>query len=400
MSISNEQLVDQVLQKAIDTGVLTTYGKMNPKQFDVFIDYVKDLTALNKMARVVSFTNEKMQIDKIDIGARVMQPKTEYQAPQNRLGVTTSQIELQPKSVIAAIDITDEFTDINLEGDKVKDHIMRMFATGWGNDGELLSLRGDTVGQSSLEGDVLAGGSTTQYIKDALLAMFDGWLRKADGGHVVDLNGTNIGLSVWDQLIRAMPEKFRRDKSQLRFICSPDLEQIWLTKYATRMTAGGEDAAQGKPQTPFGIPLVGVPQLEFLPTIVEHKTMTGTTPQTLRYKPFSAEVGTPYTLSSTPTTKFIKDTDYSAEYTAGTVTRIGGSIGDGDVVKFTYKAQPQVILTHMSNLILAYGRDSMRVEKARNIHKGADEFVMTGKMDVQIENLDALVKGINVGTGV
>lgn len=403
MGLSNEELVEQLVQKAITTGVLATSGKMNPKQFDKFLDYVRDLTVLRNAVRVTSFTNEKMQIDKINIGSRVMQPAVEYQAPQDRLGVVTSQIELQPKKVIAAFDITDDFADINLEGEKVKDHIVKMFATGWTNDSELLSLRGDTVAQASKESDVKLGGSTTQYIRDALLAMFDGWLRKADGGHVVDLENTNVGLTVFDKLIRALPEKFRRDKSKLRFLMSPDLAQIWTTKYATRMTAGGEDAAQGKQQTPFGIPIVEVPQLEFLPTIVEHVTLDDVTPVQLRYAPVSSVVVLPSTLSTAPTTPYPDGAGggYILDATAGTLLSYDSGSGlDGATVKVTYKANPQILLTHMSNLILAFGRDSMKVEKARNIHKQADEYVMSGKLDVQIEETDALVKGINIGQGV
>jgi len=208
---------------------------------------------------------------------------------------------------------------------------------------------------------------------------------------------------VWDQLIRAMPEKFRRDKAQLRFICSPDLAQIWLTKYATRMTSGGEDAAQGRPQTPFGVPLIEVPQLEFQPTTVEHVTLDDVTKVYLRYAPVSSVVVLPTTLGNTPTTPYPSGATggYILDSAEGSLLSYDSGSGlDGVTVKVTYKANPQVVLTHMSNLILAYGRDSMKVEKGRNIHKQADEFVMTGKMDVEVEELDALVKGYNIGTGV
>ena len=229
--------------------------------------------------------------------------------------------------------------------------------------------------------------------------MYDGWWRRTDGAHLVDAQNTNIGLSVFGQLIRALPQKFRRNKKDLRFFMSSDLAQIYIEKIATRMTKKGDDAAEGETQTPFGIPIVEVPLIDLQPTIVEHVQLNGTTPVTLRYQPFSNEVVHPETLADTPTTAFIKDTDYSVDYTAGTITRIGGAIGDGDVVKVTYQANPQILLTHWQNFIMGIGRD-IRIERDRNIHKRANEYVVTGKISVQMEHLDAAAKAYNVGAAI
>lgn len=273
---------EELLQKAITAAeALASSGKLNPAQADRFIDYVIDESVMKNNVRIVKFRNEKLEIDKIGIGNRVMWPATEYVAPQDRLGVTTSKLALQPKEVITAFDISDTFKEVNLEGENVEDHIMKMFATGWRNNGEEQAIRGDLLGEAVLEGDIKTGGDPNRYVKDPLLAMFDGWWRKSDGGHTVDVGGTNIGLSVFGAMIRAMPQKFRRNKAMLRFFMPSDLAQIYIEKIATRQTPKGDAAAEGQTQTPFGIPIVEVPLLDMYPTIVENIDLTTTAAQSL-----------------------------------------------------------------------------------------------------------------------
>lgn len=394
--MTNEELV----QKAITAAeALATYGQLNPAQSDRFIDYVVDESIFKNNCRIVRFRNSELQIDKIGIGKRVMFPATEYVAPQTRLGVTTSQIKLNPQEVITAFDISDTFKDVNLEGEGVEDHIIRMFATGWRNDEEVLAISGDTVGQASLEGDILPDGSTSQYIADPLLSMYDGYWRKSDGGHLVNAGNVNVGLGVFGAMLRAMPQKFRRNKANLRFFMSSDLAQLYIEKIATRMTPKGDGATEGETQTPFGIPIVEVPLIDLQPTVVQHVTLAGTTAVALRYAPYSDEVVLPNTLALVPTTPYIKDTDYAVDYTAGTIARkTGGAITDGQVVKVTYKAGPQILLTHWQNFIMGIGRE-IRIERQRNIHKRANEYVVTGKISVQMEEADAVVKAYNVGRG-
>jgi hypothetical protein len=391
------------MEKAISAAeTLASYGKLNPAQQDKFIDYVVDQSVMKGNVRVARFTNETLDIDKMNIGARTMFPATEYVAPEYRVGVTTSKVSLTPQEVITAFDITDTFKELNIEGDSAEDSIMKMFAKGWANDGETLSLKGDTTGPSAAQGDIYQGGSTTQHIKDPLLSMFDGWLRLGDGAHLVDAANSNIGLSVFGSMIRAMPQKFRRNKKDLRFFMSSDLHQIYIEKMATRQTTKGDAAAEGETQTPFGIPIVELPLLDFLVPVVEHVTLDDVTPAQLRYAPVSSVVVTPSTLGSTPVTPYEDDASggYILDETAGTLLAYDNGSGlDTATVKVTYAAQPQILLTHWLNFIIGIGRD-IRIEKQRNIHKRANEYVVTGKMSVQIEETDALVKAYNIGTGV
>jgi len=394
--LTNEELIRKAV---ITTDALAAQGKLNPAQSDAFIDYVIQETVLKDNARVVRFRNETLEIDKIGIGKRAAVPKAEATAPSVRRGISTSKVTLQPREIMVPFEISDTFKDINIEGDNVEDHVIKMMATQMANDMEELYVNGDTVGPAIIEGDYIDGGSTTQVVKDSYLAMFDGWLRKADGSHVVDGAAAAIGLSIFGKMVRAMPNKFRRNKGDLRFFMSPDLYQLYCEKLATRATMLGDEAAGGGLHKPFGITPVEVPLLDLTPQVVQHVTLDGTTAVTLRYAPMSGETVVLATLAGTPTTPYIRDTDYTMDYTAGTIVRKGSGIPDHSVVKVTYKANPQILLTHFNNFIVGIGRD-IRIEKDRDIFKGTNQYAITAKVAVEFEELDAIVKGINIGTGI
>lgn len=398
--LNNEELVQKAAITAADA--LATAGKLNPGQSDRFIDYVIDETVLKNNARIVRFRNETLEIDKIGVGSRVTVPKAEAADPGVRNGITTSKISLVPKEIMTPFELSDVFKEINIEGDNVEDTIVRLMATQLANDLEELDINGNKLGPARLQSEMPGGGSTTQYVKDTFLGLVDGWSMLAESGNIVDLDGMNVGLSVFSRMIRAMPTKFRRNKADLRWYGSPDLWQIYQEKLATRATSLGDAAANGDAaaQGPFGIPFVAVPLFDFQPLQVEHVTLTGTTAVTLKSKNITNVVVTPATLGGSPTTPYINVTDYVVDAAAGTIVRdAGGAIGSGTVVKVTYQAAPQIILTHKNNFILGIGRD-VRIEKDRDIFKGVNQYAITSKVDVQFEELTAIVKGKNIGTGV
>lgn len=399
MSLSNEELVRKAAIVADD---LATNGKLNDAQSDRFIDFVIDETVLSDNARVVRFRNESLDIDKMGVGTRVAVPKSEAKDPQVRRGITTSKVSLTPSEIMVPFEIGDNFRELNLEGDQIEETIIRLMATQLANDVEDLYINGNQLGPAALESDLVDGGSGSQHIKDTYLALQNGWSLLADGANLVDAAGQNIGLSTFSKMVRAMPTKFRRNMGGLRWFGSPDLWQLYLEKLSTRATSLGDSAAQGggKAPGPFGIPFVQVPLWPHEPTVVEHVALTGTDVIPLKNGPITNVVVHPEDLLGVPTTPFILDTDYAVDLTAGTITRdAGGAIGDGDTVKVTYSASPQLLLTHQNNMIVGIGRD-IRIEKDRDIYKGVNQYAITAKVSVQYEELTAIVKGKNIGLGV
>lgn len=396
---TNQELVQEQVQKAvITTDALASQGKLNPKQADRFIDYVFDLSGLKNNARTERFNNEQMFIDKIGVGNRVAMPAVEAQAPQLRRGVSTARIILQPKEIMVPFEIGDTFREINVEGDNVEDHIIKMMAAQLANDLETLYIEGDSNGVSTLEGNIIDGGSQTQFITDTYLAMGNGWLRQADGANVVDAQGQTIGANLFSKAINAMPAKFKRDRKNLRWITSIDVEQQFRERVSARGTVSGDSALMSTDAlTPFGTPLVPYPLYPKNYREVEQIVLTGTTPVPLRRSNIANVVVLPGALSVAPTTPFILNTDYTIDFANGIITRLAGAIGSGTTVKVAYDAQPTMLLTHYRNLIVAIGRD-IRIEKDRDIYRRANQYAITLKADFQIEELTALVKVVNIGT--
>jgi len=394
-----------MMKKLVEKGIiqssdLATAGKLNPKQADKFIDYVIDVTALKDSARIVKFRNEQAYIDKIGVGSRVAVPKAEATDPGVRRGITTSKVTLQPVEVMVPFEISDIFMDINLEGADAADHIIKMMATQFANDMEELNINGNTVGPARIEAEILEGGSTTQVIKDSYIGLYNGWLKLADGGNVVDADYDSINSGILSNAIKAMPDKFKRTRKDMRFLLPTDVEQDYREKVSTRATAVGDVALQSMMNlTPFGIQLVGAPLMDAQPRMAENITLTGTTASALAYRPASGSViVTDQTLGSTPVTPYIEGTDYTIDYVAGTIVRIGtGAIPTPGPVKVTYLALgSQMLLTHKDNLIIAIGRD-VRLERDRDIFKGLNQFALTAKVFCQFEELTAVVKVKNIG---
>lgn len=399
--MNNEEVVSKAITAA-DT--LASAGKLNPQQANKFLDYVVDESVLKGQVRIERVKSETWEINKLGIGNRVAMAWTEGQDPGVRRGITTSKMPLTPKTFIVPIEIGDEFKEINLEGEAVVNHVLKIFGAKLANDLEDLCLNGDILGHAVIENDLLTGGSLTQVVKDYYLALGDGWLKKAaavPAANRYNAGGANVGSSLFSEAIQKMPTKFRRNRRNLRFVAGSDIFQKWLEKLSTRATGEGDAALTSeKPSKPvFGVPMFEVPLLDLYPTVTKHLSLPGTTATSLGFAPIKSgsEIVTVQTLANVPTIPLVKDTAYTIDYTAGTIARKAGA--DPLLVKVTFQTYPRMLLTPMSNLLLAIGRD-IRVEKGRNIFTGMDQYVISGKVAVDIEEETALVDIYNIGVGV
>jgi len=394
--MTNEELVQKAL---ITTADLVAAGKLNDMQSDMFIDFVIDVTELRGSVRVVRFTNENLQIDKIGVGQRVSVPKEEAKDPGVRRGVNTSKVKLTPQEVMTPFEISDNFAEHNIEGEEVEDTVMRLMATQTANDVEELVINGDVLGPARVEGDLFDGGSTTSVIKDSFIGLIDGWLRLMDSGNVYDAEGANLSAKIFSGMIKKMPVKFRRTRRNLRFLMALDLEQNWREKVSSRGTAQGDAALTSSGTIPvYGVQMVPVPLLEPEPRVVQHVTF-GAHPdtQSLRYKPIGTTVSiAPTSLGASPVAPYVETTDYTVDRTNGTIsTTVAGAVVSG-TFKVTYQSRAQIALTDYQNLVLGIGRD-IRIETDRDIFKGVNQFAITTKVDAEIEEVTATVKGINIG---
>jgi len=399
MGMTNKEIISKA---QITTDAIAAAGKLNPEQSDRFIDYVFDLTGLKDKIRTVRFKPDQLDIDKINIGQRAAVAKSEATDPQVRRGVSTSKVSLTPFEIMVPFEISDDFMEYNIEGENVEDHIIKMMATQLGNDIEELYIDGDKLGPARFQADLFDTGSAVHAVKDTYMGLGDGWLQKMRASNVVDADGANVSSTLFNNMINAMPEKYKRNKANLRFFCSTNIEQNYRQVIGSRATSSGDSALSSESRlTPFGIPLDPFSLWSSTPRVTQHVTLTGTTAVALLFKNIvsGSELVTLSSLGATPTAPFVEGAgnDYLVDYTNGTVVRDGAStIPSGTVVKITYQSEAQLALTEYRNLIAGIGRE-IRIEKDRDIFRGVNQYAISAKVCMEIENLEAIVWAKNVG---
>lgn len=386
------------VQKAITAAeALATAGKLQPVQANAFIDRVYDLTSI-KGVRTERFRNERMEIDKIGVGKRVAMAFTEAQDPQKRRGVSHSKIEILPAHFTVPIEISEKYISHNIEGEGAVAHILEMFANKLANDKEELWMNGNKLGPAAIAGDLFPGMSTTGYIKDEFLALQDGWSQLAEAGHIVDAAGANISPTIFGQATRALPVKYRRRKNMMRFLMPDDLESLYNEKISARNDNAGVAALAGGAAGSFGLKRQPVALWEMGPLVVENATMTATDAQQLANTNITDVVVTKSDLAGVPSAAYALTSDYTLDLALGQITRNGaGAIADGEVVKVTYRAKPQMLFTELSNLIIGVNLD-IDIKRGMDPYKNTEAYVMHIRAGVQIEEPDAIVKVKNLGT--
>ena len=396
MGMTNQEIIEKA---TITTAALANAGKLNPRQATRFIDFVVDETSMKDMVRTVRFTNEEMLIEKIGVGSRVAVPKEEAGDPGIRRNVNTSKISLKPVEIMVPFEIGDLVKEHSIEGRRLEEHIIRMMARQLANNLEELYWEGNTVGPAVLEGDIVEGGSTTLYRKDTYLALFDGWLKAAEGANVVDAQNAAISQAVFGKALRAMPTKFKRNRGRMRWFLSDNHEQVYREGLSHRQDTLGSAAvnAADSPR-PFGVPMMPIALLPENPIYAEDAVMNtdGTTATALSYAPITELVATQQALGAVPEAAYIDATDYNKSLTAGTITRLtGGAIASGATIKTSYRTAGRMLLADPQNLILAIGRD-IRIERDRNIYKTVNEYAITAKIYCTFEELSAVVLTKNI----
>lgn len=393
--MSNAELIEKA---TVTTAALASAGKLNPAQSDKFLDFVFDETQMTGLSRIIRFRNEQTDIDKINVANRVAVPKAEAADPGVRRGVTTSKVTLAPKEIMVPFEVGDLFSEHAIEQD-VETHIVKMMATRLANNLEELYWDGNTTGPAALESDLFEGGSSTLYRNDSYLALFNGWLQLAESGNVVDAQNAPMSPNLLSRALNVMPNKFKRNRANLKFFSSWNHEQDFRETISSRPSQKGDSALEGdRNLNPFGVELVPISLLNPEPSYVEDSVANtdGTTATALSFAPITNLVLSSSTLGSTPEAAFILDTDYSVDEVNGTWTRLGGGvIGSGATVKATYQTAGRILLTQPSNIILAIGRE-IRIEKDRNIYKTVNEYAITVKVYVEFEEITSVVLVKNI----
>lgn len=253
MPLSNKELAKRADLAISD--LTSNGGILNPEQANTFIDMVQEQPTILNQARVVRMNAPTRKINRLGFGSRIMKAAPQgtppfaeddgtndrYLAAADRSKVTTAQIELVTKEVMAEIHLPYEVLEDNIEGQSFEDHVMRLIAERAAEDFEEWMLTADT-------------GSG-----DAYLALNDGLLKSATS-HVSDNSSAGITPDVFEAALLAMPQKYLRNLARLRNFLPVAQTIKYRANVAKRATGYGDSALSESGQlTAFGVPVEAAP---------------------------------------------------------------------------------------------------------------------------------------------
>ena len=195
----------------------TPGGILLPEQARRFIDYVWDATVLAQDGRRVTMRANTMELDKVNVGERVIRAAAQSSYDYTNVGATFTKVELTTKKIRLDWEVATEALEDNIEGGALEDHLVRLMTNAFANDIEDLAINGD--------------GSTGDF-----LSIMEGFVHKTKAGgsgaheSIVTVTDGAWSTNVMQDIITAMPRKYRALKNNLKFYAGTDAFQ-GIVKY-------------------------------------------------------------------------------------------------------------------------------------------------------------------------
>ena len=190
----------------------TPGGILAPEQARRFIDYVWDGTVLAKDGRRVTMRANTIELEKVNVGERVIRAAAQADPAFTNAGATFTKVELTTKKIRLDWEVSTEALEDNIEGGALEDHLVRLMTSAFANDIEDLAINGVGVGGT------------------AFTSIMEGFVHKVknDGDaheSVVTVSNNEWTTDVMQNIILAMPRKYRALKNNLKFYAGTDAFQ-------------------------------------------------------------------------------------------------------------------------------------------------------------------------------
>jgi hypothetical protein len=229
-------------------------GLLLPEQSATFLRLVLDQPSILPEMRVVPMGAPEARINKIQFGSRILKPanqtggaqdtgaNTRYLAAADRSAPTTSQIILRTKEIMAEVRIPYEVLEDNIEKGGFENTVLALIAERAALDLEELVIKGDT----------------SLTATDPYLGLMDGVL-KLSSTNVVNAANAVATPSLWNNVKKALPTRYRRNLNLMRYYTSMDVESDYRLAVSARVTQVGDAMLTSTAPLPvFGIPMKGV----------------------------------------------------------------------------------------------------------------------------------------------
>jgi len=198
-------------------------GILRPEQARRFIDYVWDATTLAQDGRRVTMRANTMELEKINVGDRVIRAANQGVSTYTNTGATFSKVELTTKKIRLDWEVSAETLEDNIEGAALEDHLVRLMTNAFGNDIEDLAINGDGSTGSFLS--IMNGFINLEKTSPSVSSG-----NNPGSAHEVinsTLVGSNTAFTDWtterlQALILAMPRRYRAITNGLKFYAGTD----------------------------------------------------------------------------------------------------------------------------------------------------------------------------------
>ena len=187
-------------------------GILRPEQARRFIDYVWDATVLAKDGRRVTMRANSMELEKVNVGERVIRAAAQANAEYTNTGATFSKVELTTKKIRLDWEVSSEALEDNVEGGALEDHLVRLMTNAFANDIEDLAINGTGTGSNPFTSIMNGFVNKVKTNGDAHEA-------------VVTVADNAWTPEVMQKIITALPRKYRALKSNLKFYAGTDAFQ-------------------------------------------------------------------------------------------------------------------------------------------------------------------------------
>jgi len=381
----------QKIMKAFTNGETSDLVHLNTAQANAFIDYVMDESVLLNRIRVIRMNQPKAKIGKIGIGKKIFYPATRGVEldKAKRVEALTSSIQLSSEEVIAEVFIYDDEIEDNIEGAKFKEHMMRMIAS---------------QGQNQIEDIVLYGRKSDDPLD--CLQQFDGAMYRIqkDGGTIIDCADTNLfedrymDKAKLSKLYKSLATKFRKGVNGLYM--PNDLIIDFNDKYEVSLNTVDKRGAYGKP-------FVEVPNMDVNEPVAIGSALSIDTDVTAGdlVVPLSTGEASGLTAWDSVVLNYGKAKQFAstiASIATDNLTledAIPFDLDSGDsnenVVHECTLDGASVILGNDKNILRGIQR-AITIEPQREARLRGTLFVITARMDVQVESPEAMAIAKNL----
>ena len=232
---SNQNLIQKADLALAD--LAANGGLLLPEQTDKFIQNLIDSPTILNRCRTVTMTGPQKKINKIGFGSRILRKATSATAlaDNQRAKADLGQISLNTKEVIAEIHLPYDVIEDNIEGGNIS---AGMGSSSGGLQDTLVNL---LSARAALDLEELGILGDTAHATDDYLALCDGFLKRGTL-HTVAAAGATISKDIFKAAIKAMPDKYLRNRSDLEFYVSVDNETEYRDTVANRVTGLGDAA--------------------------------------------------------------------------------------------------------------------------------------------------------------